>query len=86
MVEPTPLFSEAELDFHARLIAERDELARQDRRPSWSRETADIEHATAIEAATFAGGMFLAFIVGMFLGALLLASAAWSVETIRGWF
>lgn len=83
----TPLFSERELDWHARLIAERDELARQDRRPDLFAFTPrDDEQATADEAARLAGGIFLGFIVGMFVGALLLASAAWAVDTVRSWF
>lgn len=77
-------------DFDAQLLAERDRLsALYDRRLTYlrdGREAADAEHAEAIECAMFIGGMVVSFIVGMFVGALLLASAAWLIDTLRGWF
>jgi hypothetical protein len=76
-------------DFDAQLLAERDRLsALYDRRLTYlrdARETADVEHSDAIECAMFIGGMVVSFIVGMFVGALLLASAAWLIDSVRGW-
>lgn len=76
-------------DFDVQLRAERDRLAAlYDRRVADRRnvrETADTEHAEAIETAMFVGGMVVSFVAGMFVGALLLATAAWLIDTVRGW-
>jgi hypothetical protein len=86
---PTPLRL-ADSSFDAQLRADRDRLsALYDRRLTYFRDeraAAEVDHGQAIECAVFVSGMVTSFIIGMFAGAMLLASAAWAIDTVRGWF